>query len=338
MEFWGVEVPSGKPLTCQPGPSSYVHVSQAALGDGKNAKGNDRVVLKVKVGSNQVIVGTLSQGKCDQTTLDLIFEKDFVLSHNSSGSVYFCGYKTDAVRDDDSMSSGSEDEFDMSDDDEDDDEEEATLPAKENGRLGVTKSDKKAAAPANKPAAKSPAPKVEMPATEGKSKVKPTAVEKGKGAKEKSKEDDEEDDSDEDAEEDDSDEDDEEMMALGSDDDDLDSDEEDESDEEASEEEQPKLAKKKRPAPTPPAANTGKKAKVDTPGKAEPKTPSVPASTPKQQQSGKKDQSAKKTPGKENTTTPASGKKLGQFFCQPCSKNFNSESALTQHKAAKHKS
>ncbi|MCO5547036.1 hypothetical protein L7F22_000477 [Adiantum nelumboides] len=330
MEFWGVEVTSGKPLTCQPGQSSYVHVSQAALGDNKNIKGNDRVVLKVKVGANEVVVGTLSQGKCDQTTLDLIFEKDFVLSHNSSGSVYFCGYKTDAVRDDDSMSSGSdEDEFEMSDED----EKEAVLPAKENGRMVSAKPDK-AGAQVNKHGLKSPASTVEVPVVEGKSKAKSALAEKGKGGKVKSVEDDEKEDSEEDDEEEDSDEDDE-MLGSGSDDDDLGSDEEDESDEESSEEEQPKVAMKKRPAPSLQAASAGKKAKADTPGKAEPKTP---GSTPKQQQSGKKDQSAKKTPGKENTNTPASGKKLGQFFCQPCSKNFNSDSALSQHKTAKHKS
>lgn len=328
MEFWGVEVPSGKPLTCKPGADSYVHVSQAALGDNKSAKGNDRVVLKVKVGSNEVIVGTLSQGKCDQTTLDLIFEKDFVLSHNSPGSVFFCGYKTDAVKDDVSGSSDEDDdEFDASEDDfEENAPELVQLAAKENGKLGLKAG--KSEALANRPPAKSLASKVEVPVVESKPKAKAAVIEEvSKG--DKSDDDDDDEDEDEDDDEDDD------MLGSGSDEEDMDSDEEgDSDDEDESEEEQPKSAGKKRPLPTGKPGLPGKKSKIA--GKPDPKLPSVPASTPKQQPSAKKD-SGKKTPGKENAATPASGKKLGQHFCEPCKKNFNSETALNQHKTAKHK-
>ncbi|KAH7285518.1 hypothetical protein KP509_33G031600 [Ceratopteris richardii] len=328
MEFWGVEVASGKPITCKPGPASYVHISQAAIGDSKNAKGNDRVILKVKVGTNEVVVGTLSQGKCDQTALDLIFEKDFVLSHTGSGSVYFCGYKTDAVRDED-MSSDEEDEFDVSDEGEEDDEK---LQTKENV-MKVSKSPAPASKPAPKPAATTA--KTDVPVVDARSKAKPVIAEKKKEMKEdedNSDEEDDEEDEDEEEEEGESDED-EDMMASGSDED-LDSEEEDESDE-SSDEEQPMTAGKKRPGSAVAAPSAGKKNKIDTPGKVEGKS-TAPAVTPKQQQSGKKDNLAKKTPGKE-ASTPTPAKKLGQYTCDSCKKNFNTENALSQHAAAKHK-
>ena len=43
-----------------------------------------------------VVLGTLSSGKVDQMTLDLIFDREFKLSHTSTScSVFFCGYRTD---------------------------------------------------------------------------------------------------------------------------------------------------------------------------------------------------------------------------------------------------
>jgi len=45
----------------------------------------------------EIVLGTLSEGKCDQMHLDLVFDRDFTISHNSkSSSVYICGYRTEA--------------------------------------------------------------------------------------------------------------------------------------------------------------------------------------------------------------------------------------------------
>lgn len=47
--------------------------------------------------TNEIVLGTLSEGKCDQMHLDLVFDRDFTISHNSkSSSVYICGYRTEA--------------------------------------------------------------------------------------------------------------------------------------------------------------------------------------------------------------------------------------------------
>jgi hypothetical protein len=48
----------------------------------------------LKFGDQKLVLGTLSQEKFPQLSFDLVFEKEFELSHNSkSGSVYFVGYK-----------------------------------------------------------------------------------------------------------------------------------------------------------------------------------------------------------------------------------------------------
>jgi hypothetical protein len=101
MEFWGIEVPAGKPVTCVPGEGMYLHVSQAALGEGKGkSDGSNKAVLSVEVDATKVVLGTLYQGKCDQISLDLVFDRDFVVSHTgSSVSMYLCGYRTEAPQD-----------------------------------------------------------------------------------------------------------------------------------------------------------------------------------------------------------------------------------------------
>ena len=53
-------------------------------------------MLKIKVDEKEYVLGTLSQGKLDQTALDLIVEKEFTVSHTGASSVYLTGYKTDA--------------------------------------------------------------------------------------------------------------------------------------------------------------------------------------------------------------------------------------------------
>jgi hypothetical protein len=100
MEFWGIEVPAGKPVTCVPGEGMYLHVSQAALGEGKGKSEGNKAVLSVEVDATKVVLGTLYQGKCDQISLDLVFDRDFVVSHTgSSVSMYLCGYRTEAPQD-----------------------------------------------------------------------------------------------------------------------------------------------------------------------------------------------------------------------------------------------
>ncbi|XP_038682538.1 histone deacetylase HDT1 isoform X2 [Tripterygium wilfordii] len=94
MEFWGVEVKAGEPLKVTPEEDTLIHVSQAALGESKKDKGKEAVPLYVKCGDQKLVIGTLSSENFPQVSFDLVFEKEFELSHNwKGGSVHFCGYK-----------------------------------------------------------------------------------------------------------------------------------------------------------------------------------------------------------------------------------------------------
>ncbi|CAL5331927.1 unnamed protein product [Camellia sinensis] len=84
-----VEVKAGQPLKVNLEVGSVIHISQAALGEGKKGKGNDIVPLQVNINGKKLVLGSLSAGKFPQVSFDLVFEKEFELSH---GSVYFCGY------------------------------------------------------------------------------------------------------------------------------------------------------------------------------------------------------------------------------------------------------
>ncbi|XP_028105694.1 histone deacetylase HDT1-like isoform X1 [Camellia sinensis] len=80
---------------------------QAALGEGKKGKGNDIVPLQVNINGKKLVLGSLSAGKFPQVSFDLVFEKEFELSHDwKDGRVYFCGYSADNQFDED-----VEDEF-----------------------------------------------------------------------------------------------------------------------------------------------------------------------------------------------------------------------------------
>lgn len=69
---------------------------QASLGEAKT-KGNESVPLHLKFGDQKLVLGTLSLEKFPQLSFDLVFEKEFELSHNwKQGSVYFCGYRADS--------------------------------------------------------------------------------------------------------------------------------------------------------------------------------------------------------------------------------------------------
>ncbi|XP_071683719.1 histone deacetylase HDT2-like [Lolium perenne] len=92
MEFWGVEVKPGQSLPCDVGKEFIIHLSQAALGETEKESGN--TVVSAKVGGNKVVIGTLSAENQPQIQFDLVFEKEFELSHSSeTASVFVCGYK-----------------------------------------------------------------------------------------------------------------------------------------------------------------------------------------------------------------------------------------------------
>lgn len=94
MEFWGVEVKPGKPLKVETEEDALVHISQASLGDCKGKK-EEFVPLYVTVDNQKLVLGTLSTENIPHLSCDLVFEKDFELSHNwGKGSVYFTGYTT----------------------------------------------------------------------------------------------------------------------------------------------------------------------------------------------------------------------------------------------------
>ncbi|VVB04904.1 unnamed protein product [Arabis nemorensis] len=88
MEFWG------KPLKVIPEEDTLVHISQASLGECKNKKG-ETVPLYVKVGNQKLVLGTLLSESIPQLNCDLVFDKEFELSHNwGKGSDYFVGFKS----------------------------------------------------------------------------------------------------------------------------------------------------------------------------------------------------------------------------------------------------
>ncbi|XP_043724567.1 histone deacetylase HDT1-like [Telopea speciosissima] len=310
MEFWGVEVKAGETLKVNPGDDKILHLSQASLGEVKKDKGNDSVPLYVNVGGQRLVIGTLSHEKCAQITFDLVFEKEFELSHNwKNGSVYFVGYKS--VLPDESE--------DFSDFGSDSEEEEIPLQATENGKP-VQKQEKPATEKVNagKPDSSAAKPKVKI--------AEPVKVDKSK--KDEDDDDDDSDDDDEDdSEEDESDED---MLETGDD-----SDEDDESSDEDDEETPtPKKVEQGKKRPLDSVAKTpasDKKAKLVTPQKTDGKKGGGHTATPHpNKQAAKTPASNDKSKGQQ---TPKSG---GQFSCKPCSKSFNSDSGLQDHNKAKH--
>ncbi|XP_077241215.1 histone deacetylase HDT1-like [Tasmannia lanceolata] len=298
MEFWGVEVKAGEPLKCEPGLDKYVHLSQASLGESKKEKESAPIRLYVKVGDQKSVLGTLSAETCAQISYDLVFEKEFELSHSwKNGSVYFCGYKTMIQEESD------DDVFTDSDEDED-----IPITLKENG----------------KPEAKEQQPK---PAMDKANAAKPeSSVPKKVKLMEPKKDEDDDDVS----EEDESDED---MLEL----EDQSDDEEDE-DESSEEEDEatptPKKAESGKKRPAEPAAKTPvseKKAKLVTPGiqKTGGKKGGHTDTPYPAKQAGK-------TPANSDKSKPQTPKSAGQFSCKPCNKNFNSDGALQSHNKAKH--
>lgn len=88
-----MEVKAGKPLKVTPEPDYVFHLSQVSLDSSKNQA--ESVSLKVKCGDQKAVVALLSHEKIPHASLDLIFGKEFELSHDwKNGSVYFSGYKS----------------------------------------------------------------------------------------------------------------------------------------------------------------------------------------------------------------------------------------------------
>ncbi|CAH2041022.1 unnamed protein product, partial [Thlaspi arvense] len=92
----GVEVKVGQPPKVELDVGRVIHISQAALGEGKKEKGSELIPLCVRIIGDNFIVGSLSAKNVPQVSFDLVFEKAFELCHNwKNGSVYFYGYSTD---------------------------------------------------------------------------------------------------------------------------------------------------------------------------------------------------------------------------------------------------
>ncbi|XP_009616752.1 uncharacterized protein LOC107789910 isoform X2 [Nicotiana tabacum] len=243
MEFWGVEVKAGESLKVRPELYKLIHISQAALGEVKDAKEAKTVPLRVTVGENNYVIGTLSAEERPQLMFDLVFEKEFELSHGwKNGSVYFIGYTAD-------------DPTDEIDSEDEDSEDEENVLAALNGNLEEKKADVKDV----KPVAKEAAP----------TKAKAAVAEPKKAESDDDDDDDSDDEDDSDEAEDGMDSDGPEGMDFSDD-----SEDDDDSEEDESEEETPK--KNKRPAP-PAKAGSAKKVKQATPdksgGKKGPATP-----------------------------------------------------------------
>ncbi|CAH9093846.1 unnamed protein product [Cuscuta epithymum] len=154
MAFWGVEVKPGQSLKVDA--DEVIHISQASLGEVKDDNGAKNVLLRMKVGKENFVIGTLSAGERPQIMCDLYLNKEFELSHDlKSGSVYFLGY--------------SEPEFGEEESDSDDtseSEEDLPINALENAKTanGLKQEEKKKAAtqvPSKKPALKPSKPAVE---------------------------------------------------------------------------------------------------------------------------------------------------------------------------------
>jgi cobalamin biosynthesis protein CobT len=334
MEFWGVEVKPGETVKCQPGDDKYIHLSQASIGETK--KPTENVPLFVKCDDKKLVVGTLSGEKCAQIQYDLVFEKDFELSHSSkNASVHFCGYKTIVSDDADHMF----DDDSMSDESEEEEEPIEAVPLKAPAANGKPKSSVEKA-------------KVEKAKAEGSKKAgasKPKTDDKANKSKNVLADEDDSDESEDD--DDDSDEGDEDdsdvepkglkMMELDVDEDDDDDDEEDDDEDESDEEEKEatpqKTDSKKRPLKdaqkTPSQEN--KKAKLVSPAGAQ-KTDGKKGghvATPHPAKQAPKTPAASNDKSKQKPQTPKSG---GSVACKSCSKTFNSENALQSHAKAKH--
>ncbi|RLN30362.1 hypothetical protein C2845_PM05G26710 [Panicum miliaceum] len=302
MEFWGLEVKPGTTVRCDPSDGYILHLSQAALGESKKS---DNALMYVKVDDQKLAIGTLSPDKYPQIQFDLVFDKEFELSHTSkAASVFFSGYKVEQP--------GVGDEMDFDSEEDEDEEEELDIPViKENGKAQGKE--------------------------EKKDKAGPAASKSVKDVEKKSKD---EDDSDEDETDDDSDDDDLSPEEGGDDDssDEGDSSEDDEDSEDGEEEETPTPKKKPEVGKKRTAENalktpvSDKKAKVATPSgqKSGGNKGTGHVATPHPAKG------VSKTPANNDKSKEKSPKSGGSVSCKSCSKTFNSDMALQAHSKAKH--
>lgn len=294
MRFWGIEVKPGQTVSCDAGNDCVLHISQAALGETK--KGSENVVVSVKAGDKKVVIGTLSAEKHPQIMYDLIFEKEFELSHSSkTASVFLCGYRTLMP-----------DPFD-SDSGEDEDEEEETN--------------------------KNPVGNIIFEKTEGKAPAKAGIKTEGKAPVKVGKMETHDDDSDEDESDDSYDDldlsdDDEDMSEDDSSDDEMD--ESEEEDEEIPK--KPEIGKKRVVETTlkkTPASD--KKAKIATPsGQKTGDKKGAHVATPHPAKQASKTTVNSKS--KEKSPKSAGG----SHACKSCTKTFGSDAALQSRQKAKH--
>lgn len=71
-------------------------IFQASLGEVKDVKAAKNVPLRLKVDDKSFVFGYLSAEGTSQIMVDLVFEREFELSHDlKNGSVYFLGYTAD---------------------------------------------------------------------------------------------------------------------------------------------------------------------------------------------------------------------------------------------------
>lgn len=307
MEFWGVEVKPGQAMKCEPGEERALHLSQAALGETKG-KGAENVPIYVKINDQKLVIGTLSSENCAQISYDLVFEKEFELSHGAKNvSVYFCGYKSDTHEDEEEISELE------SDDDVPEEIHDMIKKKIEAARAAKSNVDKE---------------------TNGVAKPKDKAVE---ATKAEPKADDEENDDDSVDDLEGSDDDEDMMEAMGDSDDDDDSD--DDEDDESSEEEEEATPKK--------SAN-GKKRLAESGSKTPVPEKKAKLVTPAGQKTGGDGKKGAHVgtphPAKQAGKTPANGEKAkqqtpksaGSVSCKSCSKSFNSDTALQAHTKAKH--
>ncbi|RZC82332.1 hypothetical protein C5167_045118 [Papaver somniferum] len=92
MEFWGVEVKPGQSYKVAPVEEKVLHLSQSCIGEVKKGK-EETVVVYAKIDNQKHVIAHLSADKFPQISHDLVFEKEFELSHSSkNGSIYFTGY------------------------------------------------------------------------------------------------------------------------------------------------------------------------------------------------------------------------------------------------------
>ncbi|KAJ7976055.1 histone deacetylase HDT1 [Quillaja saponaria] len=305
MEFWGIEVPSGKTLKVEPGNGRILHLSQACLGEVKKEKGSEPVSLFVELpDGRKLTLGILSSEKFPQISFDLVFEKDFSLSHNwKNGSVFFTGYK--AV-----------DQNSETDDELFDSEEEEDIPLHvANNVPGIPQSQVKQG---TKPDAHAAKKKVNIvdPKKDDKPNLKGTFA-----GEDEDESDDFEDSSDEDVMNGESDE---------GDGDEGDSDDDDESEDE----ETPKKVEASKKRPLESAKKTpgpDKKAKLVTPQKTDGKKGAVHIATPHPSKQAGKTALTNKSQSKQQTP-----KSSGDYGCKSCDRSFKSEDALQSHNKAKH--